>query len=92
MRALAPALLSRWRSSHHAQPHHAPAAAPCCAHPQTLQTGGGSEFVPGELDVVGEIEEGGEFDPDDLLEEGDRPVVEESAGAAAGWGACMGSV
>ena len=43
--------------------------------------------MPGELDAVGEGEEGGEFDPDDLLAE-ERPVVEESAGAATspGWG------
>ncbi|PRW57186.1 lysine-specific demethylase 2A isoform X1 [Chlorella sorokiniana] len=47
---------------------------------QTPQTAGGSEFVPGELDAVGELEEGGEFDPDDLEEEGEAPVVEESAG------------
>lgn len=52
---------------------------------QTPQTVGGSEFVPGELDAVGELEDGGEFDPTDLLEEGGPGgvVVEESAG---GWG------
>ncbi len=51
---------------------------------QTPQTLGGSEFVPGELDAMGEMEEGGEFDPADLLEEGGPAdggvVVEESAG------------
>ena len=55
---------------------------PCLPPPtnQTPQIGGGSEFVPGELDAVGEQEEGGEFDPDDLFEEGAGVVVEESAG------------
>ena len=57
-----------------------PAAPLHLATRQTPQTAGGSEFVPGELDAVGELEEGGEFDPDDLEEEGEAPVVEESAG------------
>lgn len=62
--------------------HHPDPAAPLhLATRQTPQTAGGSEFVPGELDAVGELEEGGEFDPDDLEEEGEAPVVEESAGA-----------
>ncbi len=56
---------------------------------QTPQTAGGSEFVPGELDAVGELEEGGEFDPDDLEEEGEAPVVEESAGEKRGLCVCM---
>ena len=68
----------------HPQPCHATPTAPHSPAPQTPQTAGGSEFVPGELDAVGELEEGGEFDPDDLEEEGEAPVVEESAGAA-GW-------
>ena len=54
---------------------------------QTPQSAGGSDFVPGELDAVGEaeVEEGGEFDPADLEDEKGGQwgaMVEESAG---GW-------
>lgn len=47
--------------------------------------------MPGELDTVGEGEEGGEFDPADLFDEPGGVVVEESAGEGgggpgAGWG------
>jgi hypothetical protein len=58
---------------------------------QTPQTLGGSEFVPGELDGVGEAEEGGDFDPGELLAEergaaaaAGGVVVEESAGEGRG--------
>lgn len=49
--------------------------------------------MPGELDAVGEAEEGGEFDPADLFDEPGGVVVEESAGAAAppGSGAVRGA-
>jgi hypothetical protein len=58
-----------------------------CRLLQTPQSGGGSEFVPGELDTVGEVEEGGEFDPADLEEEGGQwgAMVEESAGGCWCW-------
>ena len=76
-------------------PRASPASlpAPLPPSPQTPQTAGGSDFVPGELDAVGELEEGGEFDPDELEEEGEAPVVEESAGALEQRlqdGACLG--
>jgi hypothetical protein len=66
-----------------------PACLPAC--PQTPQTLGGSEFVPGELDAVGEAEDGGEFDPADLEleEEGGGGVVEESAGEPFCVAACV---
>lgn len=73
--------LQRLLSAHRTQPVRVP---PISRRVQTPQTGGGSEFVPGELDAVGEGEEGGEFDPDDLFDDNEqRPVVEESAGEGA---------